>query len=351
MKLTVDFVMQLSEHKQISDIVEQITENTDEYTKTGNLEILEMLKDICIKENMTVEMAKMYRNIGMYHFHANNFNEAIISMQFAVDILRREDYTSLLVEYYSEMGFIYFFNREYIYARRYYEEAEELLIYTDNIERRILYLHYCRYGVLLSNMQEYALSRLKLEKALLYADDDKDTGFVIMNIGLLYKRQKDMKTALRYYSKALCLLDENSIKTKGAVYNNIAEVYKIFGQYDKALSYIDKAFKCITDNDYSKWFIFFNTYTEIKILMGERESVLDEFLKLLGSVKDFHLYKSLIIEGISNMIIVCSEDRNMLKKLEAVIIKLLEESSYENEEYKKELKVCLGNIRLCLKEL
>ncbi|HYF82703.1 MAG TPA: tetratricopeptide repeat protein [Clostridia bacterium] len=351
MKLTADNITVMSEHQQISDNVELVTKNIREYKKEDDLAVLENLKDLCIKESMTVEIAKMYRNIGMYHFYTNNFGNAIISMQLAVDLLRRENCTSLLIEYYSELGLVYFYNHEYLYSKRYYEDAEELLLQASDMNKNIIYSHYLRYGILLSNMQDYFRSKLKLEKALLFAEDDKDTGLVIMNIGLLFKRQKDLKAALRYYSKALCLMDENNIKTKGIVYNNIAEVYKILGQYGKALSYIDKAFNCITDNDLSRMFIFFNTFTEIKILIGERESVLDEFLGLLARVKDFHLYKSLIIEGIRNMIVIGCEDRNILKRLEDAIVKLIESNTYDNEEYIKELKVCLGNIRLSVREL
>ncbi len=351
LKLTAENIIVVSEHQQISDNVELVTKNIREYKRESDLAALENLKDLCIKEKLIIEMAKMYRNIGMYHFFTNNLSNAIISVQLAVDLLRRENCISLLVEYYSELGLFYFYNHEYLYSRRYYEEVEELLMMVSDIDRHIMYDHYYRYGILLSNMQEYAISKLKLEKALLFSEDDTDTGLIIMNFGLLYKRQKDLKTALRYYSKALCLFDDKSMKTKSIVYNNIAEVYKILGQYKKALSYIDKAFNCITDNDLSRLFVYFNTYTEIKMLMGERGAVLDEFLALLVRVKDFHLYKGLIIEGISNMIVIGSEDRNILKRLEDAIVKLVECNTYDNEEYIKELKVCIGNIRLCLKEL
>lgn len=351
LKLTADSIIVMSEHQQISDNVELVTKNIREYKREDDLAVLENLKDLCIKENMTVEMANMYRNIGMYHFYANNLNDAIISMQLAIDLLRRENCTSLLIEYYSELGLVYFYNREYLYSRRYCEETEELLKQVSDIEKHVIYLHYYRYGILLSNMQEYAISKLKLEKALLNAEDERDIGSTTMNLGLLYKRQKDFKTALKYYSKALCLLKNRDSKTKSIVYNNIAEVYKILGQYEKALSYIDKAFNCIKDNDLSRLFVSFNTFTEIKILMGEREAVLGEFLALLDRVKDFHLYKGIIIEGISNMIVIGCEDRDTLKRLEEAVIRLIESNTYDNEEYIRELKGCIGNIRLCLKEL
>ncbi|MDD3439692.1 MAG: tetratricopeptide repeat protein [Clostridiaceae bacterium] len=350
MKLKADDIAGISGHQQIAYNVELITKRIREYYLEEDINALEKLRDLCKNEGMMIEAAKMHRNIGMYHFYMNNCSNAVKSMKLAIDTVRREDCLNLLVEYYSELGYMYFYNHEYIRSVEYYEKAEELLLQVSEMGREISYLHYYRYGILLSNMQDYYYSEQKLKNALLYSGDDKDTALIIMNIGLLFKRQKDFKAALRYYSKALCLADQKDMRVKSKVYNNIAIVYKILGQYKKALSYIDKAFKCIEDDDMAMRFICFNTYTEIKLLMGEKESVLDDFLELLLKVEDIHLYKGYIIQGISNMIVIGSEDRKILKRLENTIIKLIKGNTYENKEYIKELKVCLADIRLCLRD-
>ncbi|MGI6585054.1 MAG: tetratricopeptide repeat protein [Lutisporaceae bacterium] len=351
MKLKADCIGEIPERRQIANNVEVVTKRIGEYNRKEDLIVLEKLRDLCIREKLTVETAKMHRNIGMYHFHTNNSTNAVTAMKLAIDLISRENCFDHLIEYYSELGYIYYYNREYIHSKAYYEKAEELILQVSDIDRHVLFLHYYRYGMLLSSMQEYYCSEQKFKNALIYSGDDKDTALIIMNIGLLYKRQKDFKAALRYYSKALCLADKKDMKVKCNVYNKIAIVYKILGQYKKALSYINKAFKCIDDDDMALRFICFNTYTEIKLLMGEKESVLDDFFELLLKVKDIHLYTEQIIQGISNMIVIGSEDRKILKRLENAIIKLIEGNTYENKEYIKELKVCLGNIQLCLREL
>jgi len=351
LKLTIDNIKTMSEHQQISDSVEQVAEEIKEYNKEKDLGFLKELKDICIQENMTVEIGKMYRNISMYHFYANDLSKAVISMQLAVDLLRRENCDSLLAVYYSELGLIYFYNREYLYTKTYYDEAEELISKSTDISKHNIFLHYYRYGLLLSNMHKYELAGEKLEKASTFSDDEKYTALVTMNLGIVYKRQKDFKAALKYYSKALYILGDRDMSIKSAICNNIAEVYKILGQYKKALVYMDKAFKCITDDDLSLHFIYFNTFTEIKLLMGDRESVLDEFLALLTRVEDYHINKEFIIEGISDMIEVGCEHSNMLKRLEAAIEELIEFNTYDNEDYVKGLKGCIRDIRQCLKEL
>ena len=182
-------------------------------------------------------------------------------MKLAIDLISRENCFDHLIEYYSELGYIYYYNREYIHSKAYYEKAEELILQVSDIDRHVLFLHYYRYGMLLSSMQEYYCSEQKFKNALIYSGDDKGTALIIMNIGLLYKRQKDFKAALRYYSKALCLADKKDMKVKCNVYNKIVIVYKILGQYKKALSYINKAFKCIDDDDMALRF----TYASIHI--------------------------------------------------------------------------------------
>lgn len=350
-KLTAEGINKMSDHRQITDCVNLMTSKINDSKMDYDLRMLEELRDLCIKEDMKIEMAKMYRNVGMYYFNEDNNNKAIIAMQLSIDILSHMSCQGLLAQFYSELGLMYFYNREYIYSKRYNEEAEELLKQVPDMEDKILYHHNLRYGVLLSNMQHYTAARIKLDKALKYARDNRDEALTIMNIGLLYKRQRDLKTALKYYAKALWLVDSVDMKAKCLVYNNIAEVYKILGQYDKALCYIEKAFKCITDSDMSRMFICFNTYTEIKILTGDKESVLDEFLELLVRVENFHLYKGFVIEGLQNMITIGNEDERILTRLEDAIVKLIEENKYENDEYIRELKVCIGNIRLFLREL
>lgn len=351
LKLTENDIKVLSEEVEIKKAIDEVTENIRSYNNESDLSILDKLKDFCGTNSMIIYRAKMYRNIGMHHFYRNNLENAINAMQFSIDILSKENYKELLGRYYSEAGLIHFYNREYLYAKMYYDEAEKLLLHTPNLADKIRYLHYYRYGILLSNMQEYEDSKEKFEKALSYAKDEIDIGMTTMNMGVLYKRQKDFRTALIYYSKALFELGDKDLNRKGIIYNNIAEVYKILGQHKKALSYIERAFNYISDSDLSRKFICFNTYTEIKILMGESEHVLDEFLKLLDKVKDFLMYKSLIIEGISNMTTLAMENENILRKLEAAVIKLMENYNGDNKEYITELNTCLENIQSCLKDI
>lgn len=348
LKLTANAVKLMLKEDQIVKAVDDVTENIKNYNELIDLTVLETLKDFCIRYRKTIHTAKMYRNIALYNFYINNLVIAERTMESSIAILKKENCLDLLVSYYSEMGLIHFYKHEYINAKKYYEEVEKLLLENVKVTDEVKYLHYYRFGILLSNMQEYEASRDKFEMALIYANNDVNIGMTTMNIGLLYKRQKDLKTALRYYSKALCLIGDKDLVNKSIVYNNISEAYKILGQYEKALNYIKKAFACIGNGDISKQFVFFCTFTEIKILMGESQSVIDEFFKFLDNVGDFLLYRGFVIEGINRMTILAAEDQKILKRLENAVVRLIDNYARDNEEYKEEFKVCLRNIKSCL---
>ena len=231
MKLKADCIGEIPERRQIANNVEVVTKRIGEYNRKEDLIVLEKLRDLCIREKLTVETAKMHRNIGMYHFHTNNSTNAVTAMKLAIDLISRENCFDHLIEYYSELGYIYYYNREYIHSKAYYEKAEELILQVSDIDRHVLFLHYYRYGMLLSSMQEYYCSEQKFKNALIYSGDDKDTALIIMNIGLLYKRQKILKQHSDITARLFAW--QMGYEVKCNVYNKIAIVYKILGQYKR----------------------------------------------------------------------------------------------------------------------
>jgi len=166
-----------------------------------------------------------------------------------------------------------------------------------------------------------------------------------MNIGINYEVQSNFNKALEYYDKALDTFEKNDYFSKSLVHNNLAELYKATGDYKKALKHINKAFEYLDNKDSTRLFTYFTTYTEISVLTGEPEKALDKFGEMLLHIEDFAVYKSLVIEGTDSLIAAGARDEKILKKLEALILKVIEDTSAENHEYKKELERCLRNIR------
>jgi len=337
---------------KLAALVEYVSKNIKKFTGENDIYILWRLKLRCDQKGLTAGAIEMYRVIGMQHFYRNNIKIALEMLQIAIDMAKNHGRKDLLAAYSSELGLIYFYKHEHKSAEAEYKYVEKLLPDIPEPDRHILFLHYYRYGTLLtkSPFNKYELAQEALEKALSYAEEKVYLGLTLMNIGINYKLQSNFDKALEYYDKALDTFEKNDRFNKSKVYNNLAELYKITGDYKKALKHINRAFECLDNKDTSLLFVYFTTYTEISVLLGEPEKALDKFMDMFFHVEDLAVYKSIIIEGIDSLAKAGAKDGKMLKKLEAVVEKLIKYTSGENREYKRELESCLRNIRTYIQE-
>jgi len=339
-----------ADNKKLTAIVEYVSRNIRKFIVEKDINILRLLKNRCNDKGLIVELVKLYRATGMYYFYRNNKMFAMDKLNLAINTAREIGRMDLVAACNSDLGLIYFYEHENKNAEMQYEYVEKLLPDIPEIDKYILHLHYHRYGILHSRLYRPELAECALEKALSYAEDKTDIGFTLMDIGINYERQLNFSKALQYYNKALETFEENDYYSKSIVYNNLAELFKVIGNYGKALKYINKAFDYLNNKDASKLFIYFTTYTEIAVLLRKPEKALGRFIEMLFNMKDFVVYKSYIIENIDLMVIAGAENEKMLKRLENVVVKLIEDTPVKNHEYKKELERCLENIRLCLQD-
>jgi len=339
-----------ADNEKLEAFVEYASRNIKKYTEEKYIDILQLLKIRCAEKGLKVGVAKMYRTIGMYNFYRSNAKAALEMLYLAIDLVKDYDRKELLAAYTSELGLVYFYEHENKKAEVQYEYVEKLLPDIPELDKYLLHLHYCRYGILHSSLYKFELAEYELEKALEYAEEKADIGLTLMDIGINYKKQLNFSKAVEYYNKALETFEESDYLNRSKVYNNLAELFKIIGRYGKALEYINKAFDYIGNKSALLFFVYLTTYTEIAVLLRKPEKALDKFIEMFFKIEDFAVYKNLIIEGIDSLTTAGAENGEMLKKLEAVVLKLVKDNSAENLEYKKELERCLENIRLYMQE-
>lgn len=330
---------------EVCTIVGRVYSDIKEYSSPRDIVFLERLLEVCKEYGLTTETAKMHRNLGVYYFQRNRINEAINWFDKAIQLAKSIKNDQLKASFYSNLGLIYFFNNDFTRAKRCYETVEGMILHIED-DDNIFFLHNYRYGILYSTMQEFEMARQYFDQALVFAKTKKDIGHAIMNIGVIYLGQRNFNKAQEYYNEAFRTFEEDDELSKSVICNNLAELYSIFGQQDKALYYINLAFEKLGNRNTAKVFIYFHTYTQIKMLMGAPDEVFDKFLELLKQVEDYHLYKSDIIEWINDMALLASENKEMLSKLETTVESMINSAGYENEEYKRELKICLNNINM-----
>jgi len=336
-----------ADSEKLTDMVEFVSQNIKKFNDEKDIDILRLLKNRCTDKGLKAEVVKMCRAVGMYNFYRNNMIFAKDKLRLAINKAEEIKRKDLVAAYSSELGLVYYFEQEHKLAEMQYKYVEKLLPDIPDMDKHTLYLHYYRYGILLntSPLHEYELAEHALEKAISYAEEKAEIGYALMNIAINYKLQLNFNNALEYYNKALDTFEKSDNFSKSMIYNNLAELYKATGDYNEALKHINKAFEHLDNRDTTCYFEYFTTYTEIAVLQGEPEKALDKFLDMFFHIEDYAVYKSYIIENIDFLAAAGAKDVKMLKRLEAVVIKLIKFTSSENHEYKKELERCLENIR------
>ena len=324
-----------SEKDQVKEMVENIHENIQMYKEEEDISILERAKELCIKNNLHLDMLKMQRNIAMYYFYRNEIDKGIGVIQSAIDSVKVHKY---LVKWKSELGLMNFYKCEYKESRKLFREVDKLLDEVKEIDDRTIYLHYYRYGMLQNSTKRHPSAEILFEKSLKYAQTSIDKGDAIMNIGVSFERRKKYRRAMEYYRKALDFFEEDLYKS--LLFNNIAKVYKVLEEYDRALYYINLAFRCLNGENLSHMFVYYVTYVQILIRKGEVGEAIEKLMELIDKAEDNFIYKKSIIEGI-NIIreyVLQIKDIDILEDMEELIYKSIQNATSYSKEYIKELK-------------
>ncbi len=337
-----------SDKEQIKEKVAAIHEGISIYKSPEDLQVLTKLKDLCVKYNLYSDIAKMQRNLAMYHFYRNNIAKAMGLMESAIDTISNSRY---VIRWKSELGLMYFYKCEYKESKRFYDEVGEVLSDNDLIDDATKYLHYYRYGILQNNTNHPALAQPLFEKSLEYAETNTDKGDSIMNIGISFERRKKYKKAIEYYRKSLDFYDDDL--NQSLLFNNLAVVYRLLKEYDKALYYVNLALSCVSDEHLSYKIVYYQTYVQILINKDEAGEAIGKLIEIIDKTEEKFVYKKFIIGGINTIIEYgwTSSNINILEDVDEIVYKLIKSTSSDNKEYIQELKTCLGDIRFYTKEI
>jgi len=141
------------------------------------------------------------------------------------------------------------------------------------------------------------LKELKVKQSL-YALTHPEIGHTYVNIGVVYKKQGNYKSALEYYQKAENIYNGNSSTPPGKAgtnYSNIANIYTLQKNYNKAERYYQKALELFLTDSVKNRTLIAMTYNNYGIVQKE----LNEYKKAIDSYKtSYAIYKSLNSESI-----------------------------------------------------
>lgn len=335
-----------SKPQQLKAYVWDIFYNIKLYTEEEDFETFEKLIKLCIKYELSIETAIMYRAKAKNCYFRNKVNHTLDLYDCAIDTMPGHN-VSKLVFLYSEVADICFREAMDAKAEHYFDIARQYIekYKIDNYD--LHYYHYLK-GIMHVSNKNYSTAKEHFEKAAEFATFDPDKGASIANIGLAYKKEKDYYHALKYYNEALKYLNEDNKSQRSSIYNNIAEVYRLIQDYESATKYIDMSIELSGSNiTFYKHLLHLETFAEIQIQMGNYDSCGKYFEALLSTI-DKQIDKIRIKNGIKNIIEI-AEDVDVLKKLSDVVIKIIETT--RNEEHRKNLYECVGIIYIKIKRL
>jgi len=333
-----------NKEEQITEYIESIYTEINEYNSEEDIKIFDKLRDICIKNNYNKQLARLYWCMGKYY---NTINKSSISVEYYKLAINMYDNiqdvkNKVLVE--MELGSIYVFIGEY---KKVIDIYETILVneYSCRLleQKDFFSIHY-KMGIALTSIGENSKARRIFEKSLIYANDNVLKGKVLKSIGISYMEQKQYKKALDYYNRALECYDISDFRNISVVKNNIAMLYLAQGKLDDALENIKIAMDML--NDYKELGLMYNyldTYTLIMIERGEPMENFELLLDLTECISDYIRYKKSILQGIKTILNYGIEYKNndILLRIEKIIIQLIDRNE-NNEDFVLHLNAYLG---------
>lgn len=189
----------------------------------------------------TLNLAKTYLLIGNYPKSLNLY-QAVIQNKSAS--------SNELLSAYNGIGIIYYYQRDYKNAIKYYDQAlaisstkkaelEDEKVLKQNLLNNL--------GIIYEEMKSFEKANFFYNASLNISrqlNDENNIAHVLTNQGRLFHKQGKNELALKYYIEALEIRKKNNDESGIALsYDGLGEFYFELGQYDTAENYLKEAIK------------------------------------------------------------------------------------------------------------
>lgn len=227
---------ELVEQQNFADAIDQFKRCIDEENRSSSPD-----KD---------KISGCLNDIGTCYHKMNNFQEAILWYNQALQVDKEEEDIDNISTRYSNIGFAYRKLGNWDSALMYYNKALTLDIKISDgaaIAKTLnnlgsLYHQMAKYDSTISYFQR----SLEIKKNI---GDSSGMAVTLNNIGLVYNAWQKYDKAIEYFREALhidSLLGFN--KEFATRFNNIGTSYHMKGDYDRAIEYFTKALKISLEN-------------------------------------------------------------------------------------------------------
>jgi tetratricopeptide (TPR) repeat protein len=346
-RLTNEFQKSLSElyltdEAQIRMMTLSISEDISSYNQHKDIEVLEKIKDICIKRELLEDYAIVCRSYAIFFYNQLKIDRALAYMQLAVNYLRGKESTDRFAIYLSELIKI---EAEISLRSRINKLTSECLLLidqSDNID--IVCKVFTNIGLSLLKMGDYDDAERYFLKIIDIQESDQNVAFVLQLIGDINIIRGNYSKAFNNYSEAEKLLWQSDelmppLNHRFAVYYNLLEEYQLAEKYIDLVLSKTKLKLSATDNKYLV------TMAEIKMHFGKNHEVLIEIKNLLEELKKNSIYAVRHIKQLEKIVELYRTDLAFLNKIIELLISYYNESELE-QEFIDAIKIVIGRTVL-----
>jgi len=346
-RLTNEFQKGLSElfltdEAQIRKMTLSISENISSYNQHKDIEVLEKIKDICIKREFLEDYAIVCRSYAIFFYNQLKIDRALAYMQLAVNYLRGKDPVDRFVIYLSELIMI---EAEISLRSRINKLISECLYLIDQSDNSdIIFKVFTNIGLSLLKMGDYDEAERYFIKALDIQKSDQNVAVVLQLIGDIYIIRGKYGKAFDNYTEAEKIVRQIDglmppLNHRFAVYYNLIEEYQIAEKYIDLV--IGKTKHQITSTD-NKYLV---TMAEIKMHFCKDHEVLIEIKNLLGELGQHSIYAERHIKQLEKIVELYRTNLAFLNQINNLLIGFYDESELE-QEFIDAIKIVIGRTVL-----
>lgn len=346
-RLTNEFQKSLSElfltdEAQIRAMTLSISENISSYNQHKDIEILEKLKDLCIKRELLEDYAIVCRSYAIFFYNQLKLDRALAYMQLAVNYLRGKESVDRFVIYLSELIMI---EAEISLRSRINRLISECLMLIDqNDNSDIVCKVFTNIGLSLLKMGDYDEAERYFLKVIETQESDQNVALVLQLIGDINIIRGNYGQAFINYSDAEKFVRQSD-ELMTPLNHRFAVYYNLIEEYQHAEKYIDLVFSktrlklSATDNKYLV------TMAEIKMHFRKDHEVLIEIKNLLEELKKNSIYAERHIRQLEKIVELYRTDLVFLNRIIDLLIGFYNESDLD-QEFVDAIKIVIGRTVL-----
>ncbi len=224
------------------------------------------------------EVAQAHHNIGTLYSNRSKFEDAISSMEHALEIWGKIDDITGRSRTLNNLGVAYYQKGEREKSIKYYNKSMELREKMGDKQGIAAILNnigliYSEIGDL-DRAENFHKRSLEIDREI---GDKEGIGWSLNNLGIVNFYKGRLDEALDHYKKSASIDEEIGDKrATGLVYINIGEIYRLKSNYEKALEYHRTSLEICEDLDYRGGLIY-NHYglAEVYLYLDDVESSIE----------------------------------------------------------------------------